>query len=70
VDKTAAEWQIICLTHNLLKLYKARTASTEGPEGAKSRSKSNGLAHVQPKRRLMRLLFHSYGLISPKDRFL
>ena len=52
LEKTAAEWQIICLTHNLPKLYKARTASTEGPEGAKSRSKSIELAHLRSNRRI------------------
>jgi hypothetical protein len=52
LEKAAAEWQIICLTHNLLKLYKARTASAEGAEGGKSRCKSSGLAHLRANRRI------------------
>jgi hypothetical protein len=52
LEKAAAEWQIVCLTHNLLKLYKARTASAEGAEGGKSRCKLSGLAPLRPHRHL------------------
>src|ERR1035438_9115991 len=31
-EKAAAEWQIICLTHNLLKLFQARTAPANHPK--------------------------------------
>jgi transposase len=46
-EKTAAEWQIICLTHNLLKLFQARTAPANHPKNTRSRSKSGELAHVR-----------------------
>ena len=43
-EKAAAEWQIICLTHNLLKLFQARTAPAKRPKNTGTRSKSVGLA--------------------------
>ena len=46
-EKTAAEWQIICLTHNLLKLFQARTAPANHPKNTRSRSKSGELAHAR-----------------------
>src|ERR1035441_6493894 len=45
-EKAAAEWQIICLTHNLLKLFQARTAPANHPNNARTRSKSGELAHA------------------------
>jgi len=41
--------QIICLTHNLLKLFQARTAPANRPKNAESRSKSGELAYVRRK---------------------
>jgi hypothetical protein len=46
LEKAAAEWQIICLTHNLLKLFQARTASAKPSNRTRTRSNSCGLAHV------------------------
>jgi hypothetical protein len=46
-EKTAAEWQIICLTHNLLKLFQARTAPANHPKNTRSRSKAGELAHAR-----------------------
>jgi len=46
-DKAAAEWQIICLTHNLLKLFQARTAPVNHPQNAEGRSKSGELAYTR-----------------------
>jgi transposase len=46
-EKAAAEWQIICLTHNLLKLFQARTALANHPKNTRTRSKSGGLAHAR-----------------------
>jgi hypothetical protein len=45
-EKAAAEWQIICLTHNLLKSFQARTAPASRPESTRRRSKSVELAHA------------------------
>jgi transposase len=45
--KTAAEWQIICLTHNLLKLFQARTAPANHPKSTRSPSKAGELAHAR-----------------------
>jgi hypothetical protein len=46
-EKAAAEWQIICLTHNLLKLFQARTAPANHPKNKESRSKSGELAYAR-----------------------
>lgn len=46
-EKAAAEWQIICLTHNLLKLFQARTAPANHPKNTRSRSKAGELAHAR-----------------------
>ena len=45
-EKAAAEWQIICLTHNLLKLFQARTAPVNHSKNTESRSKSGELAYA------------------------
>ena len=47
LEKAAAEWQIICLTHNLLKLFQARTAPANHPTNTRSRSKSGELAYAR-----------------------
>jgi Transposase DDE domain/Transposase domain (DUF772) len=47
LEKTAAEWQIICLTHNLLKLFQARTAPANHPKHTRSLSKSGELAYTR-----------------------
>jgi transposase len=44
--KVAAEWQIICLTHNLLKLFQARTAPANQAKSRKTPSKSGELAYA------------------------
>jgi len=31
LDPVEAEWQLVCLTHNLLKLFRAKVGSTESP---------------------------------------
>jgi hypothetical protein len=49
-EKAAAEWQIICLTHNLLKLFQARTASANHPKNTGSLSKSGELAYARRNR--------------------
>ncbi len=54
-EKAAAEWQIICLTHNLLKLFQARTAPANRPRNTKARSKSGGLAYAGRNRRFFAL---------------
>jgi hypothetical protein len=46
-EKTAAEWQIICLTHNLLKLFQARTAPANRPKSTRTRSNSGELAQMR-----------------------
>jgi hypothetical protein len=46
LEKSAAEWQIICLTHNLLKLFQAQTASAKQSKRTRTRSNSCGLAHA------------------------
>ena len=46
-EKAAAEWQIICLTHNLLKLFQARTAPANHPKHTRSRSESGEMAHAR-----------------------
>jgi len=46
-EKAAAEWQIICLTHNLLKLFQARTAPANHPKNTRSRSKAGELAQAR-----------------------
>jgi len=46
-EKAAAECQIICLTHNLLKLFQARTAPANHPKNKESRSKSGELAYAR-----------------------
>ena len=55
-DKAAAEWQIICLTHNLLKLFQARTAPANHPKPTRPRPNSGELAHAQRNRVLFALL--------------
>jgi hypothetical protein len=45
-EKAAAEGQIICLTHNLLKLFQARTAPVNHSKNTESRSKSGELAYA------------------------
>jgi Transposase DDE domain/Transposase domain (DUF772) len=47
-EKVAAEWQIICLTHNLLKLFQARTAPASQAKSARTPSKSGELAYARP----------------------
>ena len=46
-EKVAAEWQIICLTHNLLKLFQARTAPANHAKSTTTPSKSGELAHAR-----------------------
>lgn len=46
-EKAAAEWQLICLTHNLLKLFQARTAPANHPKNTGTRSKSGELAYAR-----------------------
>lgn len=36
-DPVEAEWQLVCLTHNLLKLFRARVGSKQGPGRRKPR---------------------------------
>src|ERR1017187_7565573 len=55
-EKAAAEWQIICLTHNLLKLFQARTAPANHPKPTRPRPNSGELAHAQRNRVLFALL--------------
>ena len=47
-EKAAAEWQIICLTHNLLKLFQARTARPSHATSTRTPSNSGGLAYLPP----------------------
>lgn len=47
LEKAAAEWQIICLTHNLLKLFQARTAFATQSKRIRTRSNSCGLAQAR-----------------------
>lgn len=47
LEKAAAEWQIICLTHNLLKLFQARTVSPTQSKRIRTRSNSCGLAQAR-----------------------
>ena len=47
-EKVAAEWQIICLTHNLLKLFHARTAPGECPKNTRTCSESDNLGYLRP----------------------
>jgi len=46
LESAAAEWQIVCLTHNLLQLFPARTASVRQSKRTRTRSNSCGLAHA------------------------
>ena len=42
IKKTKAEWQLICLTHNLLKLYRYDWAPQRGANLPVSRAKASG----------------------------
>jgi hypothetical protein len=42
IKKTKAEWQLICLTHNLLKLYRHDWAPQRGANLPVSRAKASG----------------------------
>src|ERR1017187_9271306 len=55
-DKAAAEWQIICLTHNLLKLFQARTAPANHPKPTRPRPTQGELPNARRNRVLFALL--------------